>query len=76
MAGNDFRLSEAEIISLTTFHRGCQDKRTADRIKAILLVDKGYTYQQIEDILLIDERTLGRYKKIYQALLSKINRDI
>jgi transposase len=66
MAGSDFRLSEAEIISLTTFHRGCQDKRTADKIKAILLVDKGYTYQQIEDILLIDERTLGRYKKIYR----------
>jgi transposase len=66
MAVSDFHLSEAERISLTTLHRGCHDKRTADRIKAILLVDKGYTYQQIEEILLIDERTLGRYKKIYQ----------
>lgn len=66
MAGSDFRLSDVERNSLTTLHRGCQDKSTADRIKAILLVDKGYTYQQIEEILLIDEKTLGRYNKIYQ----------
>jgi transposase len=66
MTGSDFHLTTEERISLTTIHRGCQDKRTADRIKAIMLVDKGYTYQQIEEILLIDERTLGRYKKIFQ----------
>jgi transposase len=65
MQGSEFRLTAEERNSLTLIHKGCQDKRTADRIKAILLVDKGYTYQQIEEILLIDERTLGRYKKIY-----------
>jgi len=65
MAVSEFRLTTEQKDSLTLLHKGCQDKRTADRIKAILLVDKGYTYQQIEEILLIDERTLGRYKKIY-----------
>jgi transposase len=66
MAVQDFRLTENERESLTILHKGCIDKKTADRIKAILLVDKGYTYQQIEEILLIDERTLGRYKKAFQ----------
>ena len=42
------------------------DKKTADRIKAILLMADGFTYQQIERILLLNERTLNRYKKIYK----------
>lgn len=66
MAEQDFRLTDTDRKSLTILHKGCTDKKTADRIKAILLVDKGYTYRQIEEILLIDERTLGRYKKAFQ----------
>jgi len=65
MQGSDFPLTVEEKQSLSLLHKGCPDKRTADRIKAILLVDKGYTYPQIEEILLIDERTLARYKKVY-----------
>lgn len=65
MAIENFILSENERLALTVKHKSCTDKRNADRIKAILLIDKGYTYQQIEEILLIDERTLGRYKRLY-----------
>jgi transposase len=65
METKDLNLNENERKALTINHKNCADKRTADRIKAILLVDKGYTYKQIEEILLIDERTLGRYKNIY-----------
>jgi transposase len=50
---------------LEEFHHACLDKKTADRIKAILLLADGFTYQQIERILLLNERTLNRYKKIY-----------
>jgi transposase len=50
---------------LEEFHRACLDKKTADRIKAILLIADGFTYAQIEKILLLDERTLNRYKRIY-----------
>ena len=50
---------------LEEYHRACLDKKTADRIKAILLITDGFTYSQIEKILLLDERTLNRYKKIY-----------
>ena len=51
---------------LEEFHRACLDKKTADRIKAVLLISKGFTYPQIKEILLLDERTLNRYKHIYQ----------
>ena len=60
-----FILENDERLILKEFHRACLDKKTADRIKAILLIADGFTYQQIEKILLIDERTLNRYKKIY-----------
>jgi len=58
-------LSNESRIILQEFHRACLDKKTADRIKAILLMADGFTYQEIEKILLIDERTLSRYKKLY-----------
>jgi transposase len=58
-------LSEDARSVLEEFHRACLDKKTADRIKAILLIADGFTYPQIEKILLLDERTLIRYKKIY-----------
>ena len=51
---------------LEEFHRACLDKKTADRIKAVLLISDGFTYPQIKKILLLDERTLNRYKHIYQ----------
>jgi transposase len=57
--------TEARTI-LEEFHRACLDKKTADRIKAILLMADGFTYPQIEKILLLDERTLNRYKNIYR----------
>jgi transposase len=37
-----------------------------DRIKTILLINKGFTYKQIEEILLIDEKTINRYKNLYK----------
>jgi transposase len=61
-----FSLDDESRIILEEFHGACLDKKTADKIKAILLISQGFTYQQIQKILLIDERTLARYKKIYQ----------
>ena len=59
-------LSRENRFVLEEFHRACLDKKTADRIKAILLIADGFTYEQIEKILLLNERTLNRYKKIYK----------
>jgi transposase len=61
----EFYLSGKDRKVLEEFHRACLDKKTADRIKALLLMSDGFTYRQIEKILLLNERTLMRYKKIY-----------
>lgn len=58
-------LKDKDIDVLTKSHKNCCDKKTADRIKAVLLINKGYSYLQIEEILLLDERTLSRLKKLY-----------
>ena len=61
----DFYLSTESRAVLEEFHRACLDKKTADKIKAILLIADGFSYPQIRKILLLDERTLSRYKKMY-----------
>lgn len=43
------------------------DRRIADRIKAILLADKGWSYQDIAEALRISEGSVGRFLKEYLA---------
>jgi transposase len=61
----EFILSQRDRKILEEFHRACLDKKTADKIKTVLLIADGFTYTQIAKILLLDERTYSRYKKIY-----------
>ncbi|MDR0656520.1 MAG: IS630 family transposase [Treponema sp.] len=63
----EFYLNDEDRIILEEFHRACLDKKTADKIKAILLLSQGFTYAEIEKILLLDERTLNRYKQLYKS---------
>ena len=58
---NNFNLSKEQIRELELIHKNIKDKKIADRIKTIVALAKGYTYQQIEEILLIDERTARCY---------------
>lgn len=53
---------KAEIISL---HRRCKERRFADRLKAILLLDRGLSCEQISKTLLLDDDTIRTYKKQY-----------
>jgi transposase len=62
----ELRLTGEELAVLKEHHRACMDKKTADRIKAILLISDGVTYPEIEKILLPGERTLNRYKTMYR----------
>jgi hypothetical protein len=59
-------LDEQSRMVLEEYHRACMDKKTADRIQAIVLIAQEFTYPQIEKILLLVERTLNRYKKLYK----------
>ena len=52
---------------LKSKHRSEKDRRTADRIKAILLSDKGWTFRQIAEALLLDEETISTHVNEYIA---------
>ncbi len=58
----EFHFEPDQLKVLKEFHRACKDRKTADRIKAVLLMAGGYTYTEIKGISLIDERTLYRYE--------------
>jgi transposase len=59
-------LSQQQILTLKQEHRQCKVKRYADRIKAIVLLNSGYSFEQIAEILLMDDDTIRRYLRIYQ----------
>jgi transposase len=58
-------LTEAQIIYLEEQHKAEHDGRIRDRIKAVLLHDKGWTYKQIAEALLIHETTVWGYLSDY-----------
>ena len=48
-------------------HKKTRSLREGDRIKAILLLNKGYSYEEIAELLLIDDGTVRRWCEIYKA---------
>lgn len=46
-------------------HRAEQNKRQADRIKTILHLDEGKTYEEIARLLFLDDSTIRRYEMKY-----------
>lgn len=60
-------LSRKERDALVDRHRRCSERRHADRIKAILLLDEGWSNVDIQRALLMDEGTVRNYKKRFLA---------
>ena len=58
-------LSDAEANLLIAAHKKSKEKREADRIKAILFLNKGYSYEEISELLLFDDSTLRSYYEQY-----------
>ena len=54
-------LNSEEKEQLIARHRKEKDKRTCDRIKAVLAYDDGYSYAEISSILLLDNETIRRH---------------
>ena len=50
---------------LISQHRKEKDRRTGDRIKAILMSDSGWTFKDIAKALLLDQETISRHVKEY-----------
>jgi hypothetical protein len=59
-------LTDDERSSLLKRHKQERDKRIADRIKVVLLVDDGWLFFQIAKALFLDESTVRGHFDIYQ----------
>lgn len=59
-------LSKIQRQELLSEHRLESNKKYADRIKSILLFDKGWSAAEIAEALFIDESTVRRYRKSYE----------
>ena len=60
-------LSLEERNKLKLQHKQERDKRVCDRIKAVLLADKGWTFQQIAEVLLLSDETISQHLQDYLA---------
>ena len=59
-------LTDEQVSVLRQAHRTIKDKKLADRIKAVLSLNAGFSFQQVSIILLLDEVTLRRYVQKFQ----------
>ena len=60
-------LSDDEHNRLILEHKKERDKRVCDRIKAILLYDKGWTLMQIAEALLLSDDAIRQHIKDYKG---------
>lgn len=56
-------LSNRERGELKKAHKQEHLRRHADRIKAILLPDSGWSYEKVAEALLLDDQTVRNYEK-------------
>jgi len=59
-------LSEKERIRFKEQHRRTKERRPAYRINAILLLDDGWTYEEVAEVLMLDDQTIRRWEEIFQ----------
>ncbi len=60
------KLTEAEKEELIHYHKSVRDGKSRDRIKAILMLNDGYSSVEIAKILILDEKTIWRWKQAYK----------
>lgn len=63
----DIPVSSEDQEILFQLHRSTKEKKTADRIKTIILLNKGYTQKEIASILLVDEDTISNWVKKFKS---------
>lgn len=56
-------LTSEQRVEIKSLHRSCKERRFADKLKAILLLDRGLSCEEVGDILLLDDDTIRNYRK-------------
>jgi len=60
-------------------HRSCRERKYANKLKALLLLDKGFSCVEVGEMLLLDDDTIRKYREQYlnlgaESLLQDNNR--
>lgn len=58
-------LTSDQVIEYRKLHRKEKNKRSADRIKIILALNSGYTYEEVAVLFLLDDETIRRHEKAF-----------
>ena len=61
----NYTLSADKLAELRAAHRGTQDKREADRIKAVVLLATGWTAEDVAEVLQVEPNTVRNHFKCY-----------
>lgn len=61
-------LTEEQIGILREAHYSCRLRKSADRIKAVLFLNEGFSYEQTAKLLMLDSITIRRYEKQYEKV--------
>src|SRR5437899_305754 len=59
-------LTAREVLILREAHHSSRFRKSADRIKTILALNQGLSYQDTAKLLLLDDITIRRYEKEYK----------
>ncbi len=59
-------LTEEERMTIRKRHSLERNPHLRDRIKVILALDKGYSYDEVAMIMLLDDTTIRRYEHSYR----------
>jgi len=59
-------LTREQILGLRALHKQSREQRVCDKIKGLLMLNDGYSYQQIAEILLMDDATIRRWHAIFK----------
>jgi transposase len=68
----EIKITDKEKKELLKLHRIFKDKKSCDRIKAIILLSEGYTVTEVSKILLIDDETVRRWKTRYETKTNEL----
>lgn len=60
-------LTETQRNEYRRIHKKSKEKRFADRIKSILALDRGYSFEEIAELLMIDDTSIRRWYEQYLA---------
>lgn len=59
-------LPKERVTTLQQAHRFAKSKKEADRIKTILFLNQGFTYQETAKLLMLDDTTVRSYHRQYE----------